>query len=142
MKSLGGVVLSMVLAVALFSIRAGAAEQVGTFRGEGVDVSVKYYAGGIGHSAEREAAEQSREYSVRVVFATRDRTFLANVGLIVTDVKGRVVFRIEGTGPLILLALPAGTYAFEGSYHGSTKRFQRVAVDPTRRGDVVFVFPE
>lgn len=151
MKPLGGGVLSMVLAVGLFSIRVGAVEKAGAFRGEGVDVTVKYWAGGVGHSAERDAAEQSLDYSVRILFATAKHEFLAKpqadlqpgeVGLVVTDPQGRVVFRIDEARPVILLGLPKGIFAFEGRYHGSTKRFERVAVEPTRRRDVIFVFPE
>lgn len=142
MKLVRVVVLSMALAVDFLVPRAGAVEKAGTFRGEVVDVAVKYWVGGVGHSAEREAAEQSPDYSVRVLFAAPDRAFLANVGLVVTDTQGRVVFRIEGAEPVILLGLPKGIYAFEGSYHGLTKRYPRVAVDPARRRDVVFVFPE
>lgn len=134
--------LGMVLAVSLLPTGATAVEQAGTFMGEGVAFAVKYWAGGVGHSAEREAAEKSHEYSVRVLFATPEHAFLANVGLVVTDAKGQVVFRIEGAEPVILLGLPKGTYAFEGSYHGSTKRSPRVVVEPSRRRDVVLAFPE
>lgn len=75
-------------------------------------------------------AEDSREYSVRVLFATSERAFLANVSLTVTDAKGRDVFRISGAGPVILLGLPKGAYAFEGSYRGAIRRYPRVLVDP------------
>ena len=135
-------VLSMVLAVSLFPTGATAIEQPGTFQGEGVEFAVRYWAGGVGHSPEREAAEASREYSVRVLFATPERAFLANVGVTVTDAEGRDVFRIFGAGPVILLGLPKGAYAFEGSYHGAAHRYPRVLVDPAQRRDVVFVFPE
>lgn len=133
----------MALGLGLGALALGAgADETGTFHGEAPDVAVRYYAGGIGHSAARQAAEQSREYSVRVLFAAPDRSFLANVGLTVTDARGRVVFRIARAGPLILLGLPPGSYAFEGSYKGASRRVEPVAVRPGPRRDVVFVFPE
>jgi len=121
--------------------QAAATEQAGTYRGE-AGISVRYYAGGVGQSTEEEAAERSPDYSVRVLFATPERTLLGNVGLTVTDMQGRVVFRIEKADPIIYLGLPQGTYTFEGAYHGAMKRFLSVAVDLRRRRDLVFVFPE
>ncbi|MBI3454828.1 MAG: hypothetical protein HY002_03430 [Candidatus Rokubacteria bacterium] len=141
MALLTRIVLGAAVAGCLWAETAVATEQAGTYRGE-AGVAVKYYAGGVGHSPAAEAAERSPEYSVRVLFATPERALLGNVGLTVTDAQGRVVFRTEGADPIIYLTLPRGSYAFEGSYHGATSRFPRVAVDPRRRRDVVFVFPE
>lgn len=135
--------LSAALAASLFRAEAGARVQAGTFQGEGVKFAVKYYAGGVGgYPPEEQMAERSPEYTVRVFFATPARSLLANVGLVVTDAQGRVVFRIEKAEPIIYLGLPKGTYAFEGSYHDATQRYERVLVDPAKRRDLVFVFPE
>lgn len=102
---------------------------------------IAYYAGGIGQSPERDAAEQSQEFSVKVVFAAPDRSFLANVELKVADTAGRVIFLISRSGPLLYLGLPSGRYDFLGSYHGREGR-QSVAVETSTRQLVVFVFPE
>jgi hypothetical protein len=134
--------LGVLVAVDLPGTGARAEEKSGTFQAEGVTFTVKYYAGGVGSSTQREAAEQSPDYSVRVLFAAPDRSLLADVGLVVTDAKGRVVFQIERADPVIYLGLPEGLYVFEGSYHGSVRRHARMAVDPARRRDIVFVFPE
>jgi hypothetical protein len=134
--------LGVLMAVGLLGPGARAEEKSGTFQTEGVEFTVKYYAGGVGSSPQREAVERSPDYSVRVLFAAPDRSLLANVGLVVTDAKGRVVFRIERADPVIYLGLPKGLYAFEGSYHGSVRRHPGVAVDPASRPEIVFVFPE
>jgi len=141
MKLLMFLVLGVALVAGLWPSQTAAAEQAGTYRGE-AGIAVKFYAGGVGHSAEEEGAERSPDYSVRVLFATPQQALLGNVALTVTDLQGRVVFRIEKADPIIYLGLPNGTYVFEGAYHGATKRFLRVAVTPSRRRDVVFVFPE
>ncbi len=141
MKWLAFLGLGVALASGLWSVRATATEQAGTYQGK-TGVPVKYYAGGIGYSSQEETAERSPEYSVRVLFATPERALLGNVSLVVTDPQGRVVFRIEKADPIIYLGLPKGTYAFEGSYHDATKRFTRLAVDPQKRRDVIFVFSE
>lgn len=140
-----GLVLSVLSAslVGFWLTTAEGVEQAGTFQGEGVGFSVKYYAGGVGgYPPEEQAAERSPEFTVRVFFATPARSLLANVGLVVRDTQGRVVFRIAKAEPIIYLGLPKGTYAFEGSYHGATQRYERILVDPAKRRDVVFVFPE
>lgn len=143
MRSFALALVGAALAVSLFPAEVGARVKAGTFQGEGVEFAVKYYAGGVGgYPPEEAAAERSPEHTARVFFATPARSLLANVGLVVRDAQGRVVFWIEKAEPIIYLGLPKGTYAFEGSYHGSTQRYERVAVDPTRRRDVVFVFPE
>jgi hypothetical protein len=141
MKLLMFLVLGVALVAGLWPSQTAAAEHAGTYRGE-AGIAVTYYAGGVGQSAQEDTAERSPDYSVRVLFATPERTLLGNVALTVTDMQGRVVFRIEKADPIIYLGLPGGTYAFEGGYHGATKRFLRVAVDPPRRRDVLFVFPE
>jgi hypothetical protein len=135
------VVLGVAFAGGFWVAAAAAAEQAGTFRGE-AEIAVKYFAGGVGQSPEKEAAERSPDYSVRVLFTTPEQALLGNVGLTVTDTQGRVVFRIEKADPVIYLDLPKGTYAFEGSYHGAAQKVQSVAVVPPRRREVVFVFPE
>src|SRR5262249_4888202 len=133
--------LGVALVAGCWPSETAAAEQAGTYRGE-AEIAVKYYAGGVGQSAQEEAAERSLDYSVRVIFATPERALLGNVALTVTDTQGRLVFRIEKADPIIYLALPQGTYTFEGGYYSATKRFLRVAVTPPRRRDVLFVFPE
>lgn len=102
---------------------------------------IAYYAGGIGQSPERDAAEYSKDFSVKVVFAAPNRSFLANVELKVADATGRVIFHISRSGPLLYLGLPPGRYDFLGSYHGRAER-QSVAVETSTRRLVVFVFPE
>jgi hypothetical protein len=119
--------LGVTLVACCWPSETAAAEQAGTYRGE-AEIAVKYYAGGVGHSAQEEAAERSLDYSVRVLFATPERALLGNVALTVTDTQGRLVFRIEKADPIIYLGLPQGTYTFEGGYHSATKRFLRVAV--------------
>lgn len=143
LRQLGGTLVSAALAGVLWISPALGRVQAGTFQGEGAEFAVKYYAGGVGgYPPEEVAAERSPEFTVRVFFATPAGSLLANVGLVVRDARGRVVFRIDGAEPIIYLGLPKGTYAFEGSYHGATRRYERVVVDPAKRRDVVFAFPE
>jgi len=142
MKLLIEVLVGTILANGLWFATAAAMEQKGTFRAEGVEFEVNYYAGGIGYSPEEAAADKSPDYSARVLFATAERTLLGNAGLVVTDATGRVVFRIERADPVIYLALPKGVYTFEGGYRGATQRHPRIAVDPVRRRDIVFLFSE
>jgi hypothetical protein len=105
----------------------------------------RWVCGGIG-LAEREAfAKLEPQANLKLVFAAgKEGAYLADVGVVVSDPSGKKVpLRFTASGPICLIAAPAGSYRVEATYH-DTKAVASAAVGKTagHPGTVVLRFPE
>lgn len=80
-----------------------------------------YVSGGIGEDETDQLSAMSKDFSVKLVFASSNRgEWLADVQVRIEG--GGKVFSTTSQGPWLLLKLPAGRYSIEATYNGSTKR--------------------
>ncbi|QBE61748.1 hypothetical protein [Pseudoduganella lutea] len=88
------------------------------------------YASGGASAAERTALATRRDdYNLRLVFGVHDsNAMVANVALTVDDVRRGRVFALQGSGPLVFLKVPPGTYTVVATSRGVEQR-RRVTVD-------------
>ena len=105
---------------------------------------VRWLCGGIGLSEREAFAKLESNANLKLVFAAgKEGAYLADVGVVVSDPAGKKVpLRFTASGPICLIAAPAGTYRVEATYH-DTKASASTAVGKAagHPGTVVLRFP-
>lgn len=64
--------------------------------------------------------EAAPDYGLNLIFATARGDYLANVRVTVKDRSGQEVFSTLTDGPMLLAALPPGSYTVQASANGKT----------------------
>ena len=86
-----------------------------------------YLSGGIS-SDEREVIEElGKTYSVKLSFAEKRGPYLADVRLVIENMKGAEIIAIT-TGPLFYIQLPPGSYRVNATFNGRTTGIKRLEV--------------
>ena len=105
----------------------------------------RWVCGGIGLSEREAFAKLEPQANLKLVFAAgKEGADLANVDVVVSDPAGKKVpLRFTASGPICLIAAPAGSYRVEATYHDA-KATAPAAVGKSagRPGTVVLRFPE
>jgi len=87
-----------------------------------------YLAGGVS-SNEREILEQwGKSYNVKLSFAEKRGSYLADVKLVIEGVKGEQIIAITTDGPLFYIQLPSGSYTVKTTFNGETKQIKSLNV--------------
>lgn len=110
------------LGVALASAALAAALQANaaTLPQPKTENGVTYLNGGIGEAEAAAMKTEAQHYPMSVIFsAGKDNAFLADVKVTITDKGGKELLS-TAAGPIILLKLPAGTYAIAAERDGMT----------------------
>lgn len=99
------------------------------------------YASGGNSVDERAALETMRAaFNLRLAFAVHDTgAKLGNVALVVEDVRQGPVFKLAGSGPLVYLKLPPGTYTVSATSKGVEQR-RRVTLDRFGEARELFIY--
>ena len=86
---------------------------------------IPYLSGGIGDEELEEIDRARPNYNTRLVLAEASGAYVSNVTLKIATVLGEPIISLSGTGPLLLLQLPPGSYLINATYEGRTvqKRF-------------------
>lgn len=103
---------------------------------------IAYLTGGIGEG-EREAIEQlvrGQGFNFKLVLATREGTFLADVPVRLTSPDGTLLLEATVDGPWLLARLPAGRYRVEAEFAGGS-RAVTVTVPRVGRREIVLAAP-
>lgn len=101
-----------------------------------------YLAGGIG-VGEREAMEavaRREGFNLKLIFATREGTFMADVPVRITSPDGTLRLEATAEGPWLFTRLPAGEYRVGAEFPSGT-RLATVVVPPDGRQQVVLAAP-
>lgn len=78
-------------------------------------------SGGIGD--DDPLASMSGEYNLQLVFAMQGSgEYLADIRVLIADVKDRPLLEAESPGPLFYVRLPTGTYRISADFHGTSLR--------------------
>ena len=102
-----GAILSMSIAV------AGQAAEV-------AKDGVNYTSGGIGIDSQEQLNARAREFNLKLIFTLNEGNYIADVGVILSDAKGRKVVEHTADGPFFMARLPAGQYNVAATYEGKT----------------------
>ncbi len=100
---------------------------------------IKYIAGGIGLDERTYMASVEKEYNLKIEMATTGGFYVAGAHVIVWDKNDAMVMEATPDGPLMLVALPAGTYKVTVIYQDQEKK-QTVTVGATGTKKLVFAW--
>jgi hypothetical protein len=97
-----------------------------------------YLNGGIGQDEEQYMRKVAKDWSLRLTFSeAKDDEFVANVGLLVTDLRGTPYLQLSGAGPMTYARLPAGKYRVTARFKGQSETHE-VTLDGKVGRDVNF----
>lgn len=78
-----------------------------------------YLNGGIGKGETEAMRQMAKEFPLRLTFSERkDGEFIADVPIVISDVKGNSVFELPKAGPMLYVKLPNGKYKISARFKG------------------------
>lgn len=81
-----------------------------------------YVNGGIGQDEETAMRHMAREFPLRMTFSERkDGEFIADVPVAISDMNGKLLFKLTNAGPLLYVKLPDGKYKVSARFKGLTE---------------------
>ena len=84
--------------------------------------STTYLNGGVGEDEARYMRSAAKEWPLRLTFSeSKDNKFIADVGLLVTDLRGTPYLQLNGAGPITYVRLPAGKYRVIARLRGKSE---------------------
>ena len=122
---LAGVALCLCLASAALALQPMATPQ-----------GIPYLSGGIGSDERAQMDAMAGQYNLKMEFARSDRAFLADVRV---AFRGPVSGEVLSQGPILLIRLPAGSYAITATTNG-VARTQNVSVGAGGLRTVAFLW--
>ena len=94
-------------------------------------------SGGIGQGERAQFLAAAPTFNLKLVFAERTGSYLADVSVVITDRKGRKVLDLPAEGPLVLAKLPAGDYRVAVAANGH-EQVRNMTVPATGQRAMVF----
>ncbi len=101
----------------------------------------KYVSGGVGEESDARMQALTKDYNLRLLFAAKDGHYLADVDVVITDVRGTKVLDAVSEGPWLLATLAPGKYEISAKYAGTSVK-QATTIPVTGRREVVFRWVE
>lgn len=99
------------------------------------DGGIAFVSGGVGDEEQALFESIAKEYNLRLLMATKDGKYLADVDVAINDRRGQRVIRTISQGPFLFARLPPGNYEVTASVDGETLH-QRVAISGTGQREV------
>ena len=97
-----------------------------------------YLNGGVGEAETQYMRGAAKDWPLRLTFSeSKDGEFVANVGLLVTDLGGKPYLQLSGAGPMTYARLPAGKYRVTARFKGQSET-REVTLDGKAGRDVHF----
>lgn len=87
----------------------------------GAKSGIRYMNGGVGMGERAEMEEMAGDYSLKVVLATDEGSYISRVRIRVKEKSGQEVFEIVTNGPWLYVDLPEGRYTVSACFNGTTK---------------------
>jgi hypothetical protein len=112
----GLVALLYALGVAHVAAEETTPLQVQTYGG------IPYISGGLGQEELEALRQTSRDYNLKLIFALKDGSFVAEVEVVITDSTGKKVLEAVSHGPWFFTKLPAGKYRVSAQVMGQTRQ--------------------
>ena len=103
--------------------------------------AITYLNGGVGEDEAQYMRRTAKDWPLRLTFSeSKDNEFVANVGLLVTDLRGTPYLQLSGAGPMTYARLPAGKYRVTARFNGKSET-REVTIDGKAGQDVNFHWP-
>jgi hypothetical protein len=84
-----------------------------------------YLNGGIGLDEQATMRSFAKEFPLRIIFCEgKDREFLADVPMVISDSSGNPIFQLRSAGPMLYVMLPQGRYTVSARFKGVTRTLQ------------------
>ena len=100
--------------------------------------AITYLNGGVGEDEAQYMRRTAKDWPLRLTFSeSKDNEFVANVGLLVTDLRGTPYLQLSGAGPMTYARLPAGKYRVTAWFKGQSETHE-VTLDGRSGRDVSF----
>lgn len=97
-----------------------------------------YLNGGVGADDEQLMRRVAKDWPLRMIFSERkDNEFVADVNLLVTDMRGVPYLQVASAGPMTYAMLPAGKYRITARFRGQSET-REVTLDGKIGRDVYF----
>ncbi len=97
-----------------------------------------YLNGGVGEDEAQYMRKAAKDWALRLTFSeSRDNEFVANDGLLITDLRGTPYLQLSGAGPMTYARLPAGKYRVTARFKGQSET-REVTLDGKSGRDVNF----
>jgi hypothetical protein len=78
-----------------------------------------YLNGGVGVDEQATMRRLSKEFPLRMVFSEgKDREFLADIPMVISDSSGNLIFQLRAAGPMLYVMLPQGQYKVSAGFRG------------------------
>jgi len=94
-----------------------------------------YLTGGVDQDEFAQLTEQGAGYNVKVLFAERSGSFIADVKVTITGSNGNVVLQVASGGPLLFARLAAGNYELKATHEG-VSQVRRLAIGTKGRSEI------
>ncbi len=82
---------------------------------------IQIVSGGVGETGMDAIDAVQEHYSLKLVFAKANGEYLADVGVQVRDIHGRMLVDTDSQGPVLLINLMPGSYKVSASLDGETR---------------------
>ncbi|HSG23850.1 MAG TPA: carboxypeptidase-like regulatory domain-containing protein [Azonexus sp.] len=96
------------------------------------DQGLTYLSGGIGDEERDEILGREKDFNLKLVFAEKNGSYMADVNVVVLNAKGQIVLEASSTGPFFLTTLPTGNYRVKVTANGKTQQAS-LAITPKKR---------
>ncbi len=93
--------------------------------------TVSYMSGGVGEGGMDAIRAEEGNYNVKMLFVSQG-AYLADIGVRVSDDKGRDVFETQSKGPVLLVKLPPGRYTISARSSEGELLTRRIDVGDNR----------
>lgn len=104
---------------------------------------VEYLSGGLGLEESKAINNVSKQWPLTLEFAVQymhRANFAADVKVVILDVKGQALLRVDSEGPFFMARLAPGEYVVVATLAGKI-RSKKVVVTPEHSAKVVFEWP-
>jgi hypothetical protein len=98
---------------------------------------IPYLSGGVSQEEREALRPMERDYDLKLIFATREGTYLSDVNVTIMDEQGRKVLEAVSDGPWFYTKLPQGRYKVMAQVRGQTHQ-QIVQVSPQKHTQLQF----
>ena len=86
--------------------------------------AVSYVSGGIGMESRARIDSLSRDFNLKLVFATTSGEYVSGVRVTVADAAGKTLLDATSEGPWFLAKLPVGSYQIVATSTGKAQKRQ------------------
>ena len=116
--------------------RAGGEDEVVVGVDDGGDVVFVWFggAGRVGDEERDEILAREKDFNLKLVFAEKTGSYMADVKVVVLNTKGQTVLEANSTGPFFLAKLPAGNYRLKVTGNGRAQEAMMAVPAKGRQG--------